>query len=196
MITIRKATLNDAKALLAIYAPYITETAVTFEYEVCSVTEFAQRIRNVLEKYPYFVCEVDHEIVAYGYAHAFKERVAYQWSAELSVYVSLEHSGHGYGKIIYQALIDCLKLQNVKTVYGVILATNQSSIRLHQHFDFRFAGEWKQTGYKLNQWHDVKVYEKAIGVYDGQPQTIIPFPAIEADDLKQVYIDAMRWYRP
>ena len=95
--TIRRAKMEDAQALLAIYAPYVTDTPVTFEYEVPSLGEFTGRIQSVSADYPYLVCERDGTAIGYAYAHRYKERAAYQWDAELSVYLSGESRGQGLG---------------------------------------------------------------------------------------------------
>ena len=96
-IHIRTASPDDAAALLAIYAPYVLETAITFEYDVPSTEEFARRITHTLEKYPYLVAEKDHTILGYAYAGPFHERAAYDWAVETSIYVdqNLKHSGIG-----------------------------------------------------------------------------------------------------
>ena len=86
-VKLRIATVQDAAALLDIYAPYVENTAITFEYTVPSVREFEHRISNTLQTYPYLVAEIDNEIVGYTYASPFRERCAYQWAGEVSIYV-------------------------------------------------------------------------------------------------------------
>ena len=103
---IRLARLEDARALLSIYAPYVTGTSVTFEYEAPSLEEFTGRVKSILADYPYLVCERGGEIVGYAYAHRYKERAAYQWDAELSVYLNEMHHGRGVGRALYGALIE------------------------------------------------------------------------------------------
>lgn len=88
---IRLATLDDSEAILEIYAPYITGTAVTFEYQVPTLTEFRERMTTVQKSYPWLVCEIDKQIVGYAYASRFREREAYNWSVSLSIYLK-EHS--------------------------------------------------------------------------------------------------------
>ena len=99
---IRQATIKDAKELLAIYAPYVLETAITFEYEVPALEEFANRIEKITEKYPYLVAEVDGEIVGYAYASTFKDRAAYDWCVETSIYLAKDMGGKGIGKLLYK----------------------------------------------------------------------------------------------
>ena len=104
VITIRTAVQQDAKVLLEIYAPYVKKTAITFEYDVPSVEEFARRISKVLQKYPYLVAEVNGEPVGYAYAGPFKERAAYDWAVETTVYVRENMKKSGIGRALYTAL--------------------------------------------------------------------------------------------
>ena len=108
-IVIRVAALDDAEELLEIYAPYVRETAITFEYEVPSLEEFRERIAHTLEKYPYLVAEHDGKIVGYAYVSPFKERAAYTWSVETSIYVDQNCKRMGIGKKLHSALEHCLK---------------------------------------------------------------------------------------
>lgn len=109
MIEIRVATPEDAAALVAIYAPYVKETTITFDYEVPSEAAFAKRITETLHTHPYFVAEDNGVILGYAYAHAYKERAAYDWAVEVSVYVDREKRGNGAGKLLYSTLEETLK---------------------------------------------------------------------------------------
>ena len=102
--TIRIATRRDAAKLLEIYAPYVEKTAVTFEYEVPEVQEFEERIGHVLEKYPFLICEREGEIAGYAYAGVFKNRAAYRWAVETTVYVREDRKKMGIGRELYAAL--------------------------------------------------------------------------------------------
>ena len=119
-IHIRTASPDDAAALLAIYAPYVQETAITFEYEVPSTEEFTRRITHTLEKYPYLVAEKDHTILGYAYAGPFHERAAYDWAVETSIYVdqNLKHSG--IGGFLHDALENALKKQGILNMNACI----------------------------------------------------------------------------
>ena len=113
MITIRTATVADAEKLLAIYAPYVENTAITFEYTVPSVEEFAERIKNTLAEYPYLVAEKDGEILGYAYAGTFKPRCAYRHCVETSIYVAREAHGQGIGRKLYEALEEELRNRGI-----------------------------------------------------------------------------------
>lgn len=171
----RFATVQDAEALLSIYAPYITDTAVTFECEVPSVEEFSQRVRSIVADYPYIVCVEGGRIFGYAYGHRQMERSAYQWNAELSVYIEHGHQHRGIGSVFYRSLIELLRLQNICTVYGGITTPNTGSERLHESLGFSRLGTYHHTGFKCGAWHDVTWFEKQIGNYGTAP---LPFRSI------------------
>ena len=112
-IMIRTATTNDAEAILAIYAPYVEMTAITFEYEIPGIEEFRERIRNVLKKYPYLVAEAEGEIVGYAYAGPFKGRAAYDWAVETTIYVDRSRKRMGIGRKLYDKLEEALRKQGI-----------------------------------------------------------------------------------
>jgi hypothetical protein len=107
-ITIRPATADDAEALVDIYAPYVEHTAITYEYAVPSVSEFRSRIINTLKTYPYIVAEKERLIVGYAYAGQFKERAAYSWCVETTIYVKSDFKRGGIGSLLYTKLEDIL----------------------------------------------------------------------------------------
>ena len=118
-IHIRTASPDDAAALLAIYAPYVRETAITFEYDVPSTEEFVRRITHTLEKYPYLVAEKDHSILGYAYAGPFHERAAYDWAVETSIYVDRNQKHSGIGRLLYDTLENVLKNQEKHLIYDI-----------------------------------------------------------------------------
>lgn len=186
---LRLATPQDAPALVGIYGQYI-HTPITFEYELPSPREFQDRITHTLAGYPYLVWEEDGVPVGYAYAHRFKERAAYQWGAELSVYVAQGHTSRGVGRRLYGALLDLLRLQGVRTVYGVVTVPNAKSEGLHRSLGFQDGGICHNTGYVAGAWRDVQTFEKAIGSFDPEPAPITPFPQLEE---QQVHGVLTRW---
>lgn len=169
---IRFASLSDAEAILAIYAQYI-DTSITFEYELPTLQAFRGRIRDISAVYPYLVREENGTILGYAYAHRYRERAAYQWGAELSVYVDRNAHGRGIGAGLYTAVMELLTLQGVRTVYGIVTQPNEKSDRLHAAMGFTPAGIVRRAGFKNGKWHDVITYEKAIGTFHGAPQPLI-----------------------
>lgn len=186
-IVIRSATPEDAEGLLAIYAPYVADTAVSFEYSVPTVEEFAQRIRDRLGTYPWLVAEVEGTVVGYAYASAFHPREAYQWAAEASVYIRAEWKGKGIGKALYGELEERLRKQNVVLLYACIACTDREddpyltndSIRFHEHMRYVCVGEFKKCGYKFDRWYSMKWLEKVLIPRPDHPERFRPAALVE-----------------
>lgn len=176
---IRIVRESDAAELLKIYEYYVKETVITFEYDVPSPDEFTRRIKETSPDYPYLVCLLNEKIIGYAYAHRQRERAAYGWNAELSVYIDREYFRCGAGKALYSALIEILKMQNVCNVYGAVTSPNENSERLHEYMGFEKLGVYHSTGFKHGAWHDVVWFERAIGNYGLKPLPFVPFREIE-----------------
>jgi phosphinothricin acetyltransferase len=159
---IRLAAGSDSAPILDIYAPFVQNTAVAFEYDVPTVEEMAQRIDKTLSRYPWVVCEVDEKVVGYAYASAYNERAAYQWSVTSSVYVDPGFQRQGIAGRLYTVLRDVLKLQGFHNVYAGITLPNQKSEGFHLAFGFAAVGTYHNAGYKLGRWHDVRWFELPI----------------------------------
>lgn len=181
---IRRAAAEDAAALLEIYQPYITDTVITFEYDVPTVDEFAARITDTLTDFPYLVCEWDGKPVGYAYAHHIRERAAYDWAVELSIYLSPMAQGKGVGTALYQCMIDLLEIQNIRILYGCVTLPNEKSRRLHEKLGFVLTGVWHGSGWKFEGWHDVGWFEKRLGG-DGPAQPVVPFPALDEEKIQE-----------
>ena len=182
--TIREAVLGDAAALLDIYAPYIKDTVITFEYDVPTAEEFAARIGETAALHPYIVCERGGQIVGYAYAHRIRERAAYDWAAELSIYLAPAAQGKGVGTALYQCLIDLLEMQNLRILYGCVTLPNEKSERLHQKLGFSLAGVWHGSGWKFDGWHDVGWFEKRLGG-NGSAQPVVSFPQMDKRKIQE-----------
>ncbi len=185
IMSIRFVREEDCPALLDIYSQYI-DTSITFEYSLPSQTEFLSRIKSINEWYPYLVYESDGKPIGYAYAHQLRERAAYQWDVELSIYVSKECASRGVGRRMYSALMELLRMQGVKTVYGCVTMPNPASEALHLAMGFRNAGVWQNAGYKAGLWHDVAWFEKSIAPYDIHPEPIVPLHALPDTQLLPV----------
>ena len=185
MRTIRLARQADVDDLLAIYAPYLS-TTVTFEYVLPSREEFSRRIADVQARFPYLVLEDQGRLLGYTYAHPEREWKAYQWNAELSIYLAPAAVGKGYGRRLYQALLDLLSLQGVRTVYGVVTSPDPASEALQKSLGFRLIGVHKNTGYKAGQWRDVLWFEKSLAPYDADPQPVLPFCQLDQQQVDRV----------
>lgn len=176
-LVLRFAGEHDTSACLAIYAQYI-DTSITFETALPSEDEFAGRIRCYGAVYPWLVAEEDGKILAYAYAHRAQERAAYNWNAELSVYVSRDATGKGLGTRLYRALLELLQKQGVHTAYGVVTMPNDASAALHRKLGFGLLGTYHNTGYKNGCWRDVVWFERHIGSFDGAPKPLRPIGEI------------------
>ncbi len=187
-LLLRAAAPEDAAALLAIYAPYVTDTAITFEYDVPSEAEFAERIRRTLERYPYLVAERGGACVGYAYAGAFKERAAYAWGVETSIYVRRTERRTGVGGKLYAALEEILRMQNVLNLNACIAVPAQpdryltrDSIAFHERCGYRFVGEFYDCGYKFGRWYNMAWMEKHIGAHTAQAAPVKPFAQVRGE---------------
>lgn len=161
-MNIRPARPEDAAALLAIYAPYVTDTAITFETQVPSVAEFEGRIRQTLEKFPYLVAEVDGQPVGYAYASTYYARAAYDWTVECSVYIAQDRRGQGIGKALYEQLERELQAAGFKNFLACIALPNPASIALHKKLGYEQVAHFKKVGYKFEKWHDIVWLQKSL----------------------------------
>ena len=171
-IFIRPVTPDDASALLDIYRYYVEHTAISFETVTPTEEEFRRRLRDVLEKYPCFaaVRQNDNRIIGYAYAHAFVGRAAYDWSAELTIYIGQNDRQRGVGRALYEALEAALKRMGVLNLYACIghaepedeYLTNNSE-RFHARMGFATVGTFRQCGCKFGRWYDMIWMQKIIG---------------------------------
>ena len=176
---IRFAAEKDAKAILEIYAPYIEKTAITFEYEVPSLSEFSGRIAEIQKKYPWIVYEEEGEILGYAYGGPEYTRAAYQWTVETSVYLSEKARGKGIGSLLYEKVLDILKKQNFCLCYALVNEDNLASAKLHEKFGFKTVGFRKNCGYKHGKWHSVVFMEKQLNEFSVPPKAIVPIGELE-----------------
>lgn len=180
---IRLATVDDAEAILAVYAPYIRNTAITFEYEVPEIGAFRSRIADTLKRYPYLVAEEEGRIVGYAYAGPLGKRAAYQHSAEMSIYLDGACRRRGIGRQLYRELEERLLRQNVFAVYAGVTTTDRQndayvtdgSIRFHESMGYTWIGEYHLCGYKFGQWYSVAWLQKNLAGRPAAPEPFIPF---------------------
>lgn len=190
-ITYRLARRDDAAALLEIYAPYVTDTAITFEYEVPSVEEFAGRIDSIGKKYPYIIMEENGIPVGYAYAGDFVGREAYAHSVEMTIYLKKDVRRHGYGKKLYTLMENVLKEMNILNLNACIAYPEvedeyltKNSEGFHEHLGYTFVGRFHKCGYKFGRWYDMIWMEKMIG-----PHEDVPEPVLNVNDIKDILRD-------
>lgn len=175
---IRTAKASDGPALAAIYAPY-TETVLTFEYPAPTAEEFARRVETVTAEYPFLVCEQEGRPVGYAYAHRYRERAAYDWDAELSVYLEAGSTGKGIGRALYRALLDILYMQGYINIYGTVSVPNPASEGLHESLGFRRVYTDEKTGWKFGRWLDLAFYRLQLRPYADEPERVTRFPELD-----------------
>lgn len=185
-LVIRAVTEDDAEALLSIYGYYVRETAVSFEYETPGIDVFRARIRRVKEEYPYLAAVLDGELVGYAYAVRFKERAAYGWSVETTIYLRRDMKRRGIGGRLYAALEDMLRRQGVLNLNACIACPESEdeyltldSARFHERMGYARVGEFHRCACKFGRWYNIVWMEKAIGEHTAEPAPIRPWPEIE-----------------
>ena len=155
MLTIRKAVEQDGAALAAIYEPYVSDTVISFEAVPPTSEEFGERIAKCLPTYPWLIAEVHGQIAGYAYAGSHSGRAAYDWSADISVYLAPAYHRQGIGRTLYEALIALLRYQGYHALFSGITLPNEASIAIHSAIGMREVGVYREVGFKFSQWHDV-----------------------------------------
>jgi L-amino acid N-acyltransferase YncA len=179
MNIIRIAKTSDAASILEIYTPYILNTAITFETEIPSLENIEYRIITYQESWPWLVYEIAGTIVGYAYATKHRERAAYQWCVESSVYISDNFQQKGIAQALYTALFEILKYQGCRNVYAGITLPNDKSISFHKKFGFSKIAEYKKIGYKLGLWNTVSWWELKVNEYSADPAPPMKFSDID-----------------
>lgn len=162
IVGIRSAKLEDAPSILAIYRPYVLKTSITFEYDVPSLESFRERMRQTLLSFPYLVAEVDEQIVGYAYASTYYARRAYDWTAEISIYLQEKSCGQHLGTQLFQALEADLKERGFRNLVSCISLPNDASLGFHSKLGFEKVGHFPKVGYKFGQWYDTVWFQKRI----------------------------------
>ena len=178
--TITLASESDAPEIAAIYAPFVQNTPISFEYDPPSVGEIASRIRKVREaELPWLVAKDDNgKILGYAYATTHKERKGYQWCVESSVYVDPTSHRSGIGRALYTKLFDVLRQLGYQNVYAGATLPNEKTERFHESFGFKVAGQYQNVGYKLGRWHNTVWWHLSLG--DPSPDPKPPRPLSSA----------------
>ncbi len=188
-IKIRTACPEDAGQIRGIYAHYVLHTAITYEVEVPTLEEMRARIENTLRKYPYFAAEEKGKILGYAYAGPFKQRAAYDWSVETSIYVSKDARGRGIGKRLLDSLEETLRRQNILNVNACIAVPGEKedqyltfdSVRFHEKKGYLTVGTFHNCACKFDRWYNMIWMEKMLGGHTVPPAPVIPFPDLETE---------------
>ena len=184
---VRLARAADTGPMLKIYSEFVLHSAVSFETEVPGEAEFRGRIEKYMAHAPWLVCEVDGRIAGYAYATPYRERRAYQWSVESTVYVHADFRRRGIAAALYQNLIRALRRQGFFNAYAAITLPNPASVSLHESLGFRPIGVYEDVGYKLGAWHGVGWWGLRLQEMPARPEP--PRPPGEA-------LQGMEWEPP
>jgi L-amino acid N-acyltransferase YncA len=170
---LRFASLRDAEQFVAIYAPIVESTAISFELVAPDLAEMRLRIASTPANKPWIVAEIDGAVAGYAYASTFRGRAAYRFGVEVTAYVAERARRNGVGRALYQSLRQLLTSQGYRRAFAGITLPNDASVALHRAAGFSEAGIVHAAGYKFDRWHDVAFYECALGpLYDPQRDPI------------------------
>lgn len=190
-ICVRTAVPADAEQLLEIYTPFVISkdssvSNVSFELVAPSLEEFRQRIIDISAKFPYLVAEQDGKILGYVYCHPYRERLAYQWAVEVTIYLAPTGQGKGLGRVLYEAMERILCLQGVTMAYSCITLGNEHSIKMHEALGYKLIGTFHYSGYKNDQWLDTVWLEKLLQPCAQQPRNIIGWREVPQDAVTEI----------
>lgn len=178
---LRAATPGDCAAIAEIYAPFVTGSAVSFETEPPGEAAMRVRIEASGELYPWIVGESeDGRLLGYAYAARFRDRPAYRFTVETSVYLRSDAVGRGLGRRLYEPLLATLEAQGFTQAIAAITLPNAASVRLHEKLGFAPAGVYRQVGWKLGGWHDVGLWQRALAKAGDPPEEPMQWPSLRA----------------
>ena len=189
---IRFGKVEDVAQILAIYAPYVENTAISFEYRVPTVEEFTKRFLDITAQYPWLVWEEQGQVLGYAYGSAPFERAAFSWCAESSIYLRADQRGRGIGKKLQLALEALLQMQGYQLLYALVTTDNPASIAFHKALGFSYLAEFPGCGWKLSSWHGLVWLEKRLNPV----QSVGDFPApvsviVESDQKLSTILDKL-----
>jgi L-amino acid N-acyltransferase YncA len=174
--TVREASENDALACAAIYAPYVRETAVSFESEPPTPAQMAERIAAATRTHAWIVQEDDGRVVGYAYGGPHQQRAAYRFSCEVSVYVEQGRRRTGSGRALYEELFKRLAARGYRMAVAGMTLPNEASAGLHRAMGFESVGVYRRIGWKFSAWHDVAWMQRALGVEHDPPAELGVYP--------------------
>ena len=189
-VTITPATCEDAAEMLEIYAPYVTQTTVSSEYEAPTLQTFCQRIETYTKTLPWLVCRINGRVAGYGYASPHRSRAGYQWSVETSIYVAPDFHRQGVAAALYRALFSLLVRQGYYNIFVGITSPNERSIKFHTAMGFTISGAYQNSMYKFGQWRDVIWMAKSLRPHELAPVPTVPFPQIREEAQTQAILQA------
>lgn len=162
--TVRPARADDAAGCARVYAPYVTDSCISFEYEPPTAEDFAARMTSA---HAWLVAEDGGAVVGYAYASRHRERAAYDWAADVAIYIAATHHGRGLGRRLYERLFACVEALGIRTLCAGVAQPNPGSDALHHALGFEEVGVYRRIGWKAGRWHDVRWWQ--LHLCDGRP---------------------------
>jgi phosphinothricin acetyltransferase len=175
---LRLAVPEDATRIHAIYAPIVRDSFISFEVEPPTVEEMHRRIGKTLAKHPWLVLEDGQGLAGYAYASEHRDRLAYQWSVDVSCYVHERARRRGIGSRLYRAIFPILERQGFTNAFAGIALPNEASVGMHASVGFVPIGTYLNVGYKAGDWHDVMWMQRKLAVPAANPAPPVPFPSL------------------
>jgi L-amino acid N-acyltransferase YncA len=166
---VREATTGDAAACVAIYAPYVAGTAITFEMTAPTPAQMAERIAAANRMHAWYVLEDGGAVAGYAYGGPYKAREAYRWSCEVSVYLEVGRRRTGAGRMLYEALFARLAERGYRTAVAGMTLPNDASVGLHKSLGFEPVGVYRAIGWKFGAWHDVAWTQRPLAITADPP---------------------------
>ncbi|HLX24785.1 MAG TPA: arsinothricin resistance N-acetyltransferase ArsN1 family B [Usitatibacter sp.] len=179
-MSLRLAASTDAGPIQAIYAPIVRDTFISFEVDPPAVAEIERRIGKTLAKHPWLVCEDGDGIAGYAYASEHRDRLAYQWSVDVSCYVHERARRRGIASRLYRALFRILERQGFTNAFAGIALPNEASVGMHASVGFVTVGTYVNVGFKSGEWRDVVWMQRRLATPAAMPSTPVPFPSLGA----------------
>jgi phosphinothricin acetyltransferase len=173
---------RDAAACVAIYAPYVADTSITFDEEPPTAEQFAELIGRTSRTHPWLVLEQDGRVVGYANASPHRTRAAYRWAADVGIYVDPAYHRRGAGRRLYVALFELMARQGLRIACAGITLPNDASIALHRSLGFEHVGTYRDIGWKAGAWRDVSWWQLRLGADDGGPPAELREPQRLPDD--------------
>ena len=185
-VHLRVAGPQDAQAFSTIYAPYVSDTAITFETEAPDASEFTRRVQTIGRQYPWLAAVDGDHVLGYAYACEHRSRRAYRWSVDVGIYLDANTHRRGIGRRLYQALFALLVRQGYYNAYGGITIPNEASIGLHESLGFQRVGIYRRVGFKLGAWRDVGWWELMMRESMAEPGEPVAFVDLPADEVREI----------
>jgi L-amino acid N-acyltransferase YncA len=188
----RIAAVGDASAIADVYAPYVRDTATSFETEAPDTAELAQRIERIGSQYPWLAASSEGRVIGYAYACENRSRRAYRWSVDTAVYLDVEAQRKGIGRELYRRLFALLRAQGYVNAFAGISLPNTASVGLHESMGFALIGVYRRVGYKLGAWHDVGWWQLVIAEGAENPHEPVRFSDLDRALVARVLAGAER----